>query len=147
MPTAPIIIPVIVAGITLGSLLASESHKITKKRILGISLVSGLLNVANAYAIYLLFPPPSFSRFSGGGTFTGGGGQFTGGGTTFQFRSASASPTSFLTLSFITGFLIVLVIVEIALFYAKRKSGGEEEAESVAEEEEPKLEDEDDEET
>ena len=146
MPTAPIIIPVIVAGLTLGSLLVSESHKMTKKRILGISLLSGLLNVANAYVIYLFFPPPSFNRFSGGGTFVGGGGGFTGGGgTAFQFRSATSSPTSFLTLSFITGFLIVLVIVEIALFYARRKSGQSEEEESEAEkeEEEPKLEDED----
>jgi cytochrome bd-type quinol oxidase subunit 2 len=147
MPTAPIIIPVIVAGITLGSLLASESHKITKKKLLGTSLVSGLLNVANAYAIYLLFPPPSFSRFSGGGTFTGGGGGFTGGGT--AFRSAASSPISFLVLSFITGFLIVLVIVEVALFYARRKSGQseEEETEPEKEEEEPKLEEDDDKET
>ena len=140
MPTAPIIIPVIIAGITLGSLLASEKHKITKKKILGISLVSGLLNTANAYLVYLLFPPPTFNRPTGG-TFTGGG--FTGGGSTaFQFRSAASGggETSFLVLSFITGFLIVLAIVWIAIFYARRKTGR-------AEEEEPEEKLEEDEET
>jgi hypothetical protein len=138
MPTAPIIIPVIIAGVTLGSLIASGSRKITKKRLLGVSLLSGLLNSANAAIIYMLFPPPSFGRFGGGG-FTGG--TFTGGGsTTFQFRSASAgsSQTSFLVLSFVTGFLIVLAIVEIALIYARRKTPAAEEEEP----EEPKLEDE-----
>lgn len=127
MSTAPIIIPVIVAGITLGSLLVSEKHKITKKKILGISLISGLLNSANAYLVYTLLSPPTFSR-SSGGTFTGGG--FTGGG------SSGSSEISFLVLSFITGFLIVLAIVGIALFYARWKTGRTEEEEP----EETKLE-------
>ena len=139
MPTAPIIIPVIVAGITLGSLLVSEKRKMTKKKVLGISLISGLLNTANAYLVYLLFPPPTFSRFTGGGTFTGGGfggGGFAGGGSTaFQFRAAAGGggQTSFLALSFITGFLIVLAIVGIALFYARWKTGRTEEEEEPEE--------------
>jgi len=140
MPTAPIIIPVIIAGVTLGSLLVSGKRTIAKKKLLGVSLVSGLLNAANAFAVYTLFPPPSFSRFAGG-TFAGGAG-FTGGSASaFQFRSAS-SPNSFLTLSFITGFLVVLAVVEIALFYARWKGGKSEEEEAVPETEEPKLEEE-----
>jgi protein-S-isoprenylcysteine O-methyltransferase Ste14 len=128
-------------------MLASEKHKITKKNLLIASLISGLLNTANAYLIYMLFPPPSFSRFTGG-TFTGGGGGgftgggFTGGSSTFQLRASGSSETSFLLLSFITGFLIVLAIVGIALFYARWKTKGTEEEET----EETKLEDEEDDE-
>jgi phosphate/sulfate permease len=145
MPTAPIIIPVIIAGITLGSLLVTENHKITKKKILAVSLISGLLNTANAYLVYTLFPPPTFSRITGG-TFAGGG-FAAGGSTAFQLRAAGSSVTSFLALSFITGFLVVLAIVGIALFYARRKSGQTEEEETKEskeeETEETKLEDED----
>jgi len=125
MPTAPIIIPLIVSGLMLGSLLASQKRRLSKKRILGISVITGLLNAANAYVVYTLFPP-TVTRF-GGGAFTGG--TFTGGtfaGATpgsFQFRGGGASSEgSFLLLSFITGVVIVLAVVGIALLYARHKS-------------------------
>jgi hypothetical protein len=123
MPTIPIVIPLIIAGITLGSLLVSQTRKISKKKILGVSLLGGLLNAANAYIVYTLFPPITFPRF-GGGTFTGGAQTFTG-STTFQFRAAAGatSETSFVTLSFLTGLLIVLAVVGIALAYARYKGG------------------------
>ena len=122
MPTAPIIIPLIVSGLMLGSLLASGQRRLSKKRILGVSVITGLLNTANAYLVYTLFPP-TFTRF-GGGAFAGG--TLTGAATgSFQFRGAGAGATSegsFLLLSFITGVVIVLAVVGIALLYARHKS-------------------------
>lgn len=139
MPQAPIIIPIVIAGITLGSLLASEKHSISKRKLLGISALSGLFNLANAYLVYLLFPPPTFTR----GTGTGAS-QFA------QARAASGagSEIGFYVSSFIIGFLIVLAVVGVALAYAHLKSHKEEEDEegkepNLEEDKEPKLEDED----
>jgi uncharacterized membrane protein len=140
MPTAPIIIPLIIAGLMMGSLLASQTRKFSKRKLLGVSVVAGLLNMANAYLVYTLFPPTTFTRFSGGG-FTGG----SPGG--YQFRGAGAgSEGSFLILSFITGLVIVVAVVGIALVYGRHKVGlsEEETEESKLEEEaeESKLEEE-----
>ena len=145
MPTIPTMIPLIVAGIVLGSLLVSEKRKITRKKLLGVSLLGGLLNAANALIIYMLFPPPTtFSRFAGG-NFGGGafaGGTFTG-SSTFQFRGAAGatSETSFIALSFITGLLVVIVIIGSALAYVRYKTPkGEEEPEESDKEEQEDLE-------
>ena len=138
MPTAPIIIPLIVAALTVGSLLANQTCKLSKKKLLGVSILAGSLNVANAYLVYTLFPPVAFTRFSGGG-FTGGGGSstFTGGYSGgYQFRGAGGSMDSFLILSFVTGLLIVLAVVGIALLYARHKIEQSEEAGEVKPEEE-----------
>jgi protein-S-isoprenylcysteine O-methyltransferase Ste14 len=126
------IIPIVIAGITLGSLLVSEKHSISKKKLLGVSALSGLLNLANAYLVYLLFPPPTFTRTGTGAA----AGQFA------QARAASTagSETSFYASSFIIGFLIVLAVVGIALAYAHFKTHKAEEEDE--EEKEPKLEDE-----
>jgi len=136
MPTTPIIIPIIVAGVTLGSLLVSKTQKISKKKLVTASLLGGLLNAAYAYLIYTLFPPTTFTRtgaFTGGGTFGGGGtftGTFTGGGS-FRAAATGGSETTFLASAFITGFLIVLAIVAIALAYARyRGHGSDEETET-----------------
>ena len=144
MPTAPIIIPLIIAGLIVGSLLASQTRKISKKKLLGASAVAGLLNMANAYLVYTLFP--SNTRFGAGG-FTGGSSAgFTGGYPAgYQFRAAGASSEgSFLILSFITGLLIVLAVVGIALVYARHKVGPLEAEENKLEQEaeENKLEEE-----
>jgi len=145
MPTAPMVIPLIVAGALLGSLLVSEKGKrITKKKLLGVSLVSGLLNAVNAYVVYTLFPPTTFSRF-GGGNF--GGGAFSGstftGSSTFQYRGAAGGGggvISFLLLSFITGVLIVILVVGAALVYVRYKGGqAEEELEEPKEEEQEEI--------
>ena len=144
MPVAPIIVPLIIAGLVLGSLLASQTHKLSKKRLLGVSAVAGLLNMADAYIVYTLFPATTYPRFGGG--FTGGSSAgFTGGSSSgFQFRGAGASSeSSFLILSFITGLVIVLAVVGIALVYARHKGGqSQEEAEGSKPEEETKLEEE-----
>jgi len=155
MPTAPTLIPLIVAGLMLGSLLVSQKAKVTKKKLLGASVLAGLLNAINAYAVYLLFPPTT-SRFGGGnfggGNFGGGfgGGTFTG-STTFQYRGGGFGATSlgsFVLLSFVTGLLIVIVVVGVALLYVRYKTPKTEEEEpEIAEEgqqeelEEPKQED------
>ena len=140
MPTIPTVIPLIVAGVLLGSLLVSEKRKISKKRLLGVSLVGGLLNAANAFVVYTLFPPTTFSRL-GGGAFGGGafaGATFTG-SSTFQFRGAAGatSEPSFLLLSFLTGLLIVIVVVGAALAYVRYKGGHMEEELGETKEEEP----------
>ena len=138
MPTAPTLIPLIVAGLMLGSLLVSEKRKVTKKRLLGVSLLSGLLNAANAFIVYTLFPPVTFSRF-GGGNFAGG--TFTG-SSTFQFRGAGGGggETSFVLLSFLTGILIVIVVVGAALAYVRYRGGQtEEELEEPKQEEQEEI--------
>ena len=139
MPTIPTVIPLVVAGLTLGSLLVSGKRKISRKKLLGVSFVSGILNAANAFITYTLFPPTSFSRFSGG-TFAGG--TFTG-SSSFQFRAAGAtSESSFVLSSLVTGLLIVVVVVGVALLYVRYKGGhAEEEAgEAKPEEEQEELE-------
>jgi len=133
MPTAPTIIPLIVAGVVLGSLLVSGKRTVTKKKLLGVSLLSGVLNAASAFVVYTLFPPVTFSRFAGG-SFAGA--TFTG-SSTFQFRGAggATSEPSFILLSFLTGILIVIVVVGAALVYVRYRGGKTEE-----ELEEPKQE-------
>jgi len=121
----------------LGSLLASQTRKLSKKKLLGVSSIAGLLNMANAYLVYTLFPATTYARFGGGG--------FTGGSSSgYAFRAAGASSEgSFLILSFITGLVIVLAVVGTALAYARHKVGGsQEETEGPKLEEETRLEEE-----
>lgn len=135
MPQAPMIIPIVIAGITLGSLLVSEKRSLSKKKLLGVSALSGLFNLGNAYLVYQLFPPPTFNRTGAGAA----AGQFA------QARAASGagSEISFYASSFIIGFLIVLAVVGVALAYAHfKRHKVEEEDEEDIEEKEPKLEDE-----
>ena len=143
MPIVPTVIPLIVAGVLLGSLIVSGKRKIPKKRLIGASLLAGLLNAANAFIIYLLFPPTTFSRF-GGGNF--GGGSFGGsssftftGSSSFRGGGAGGGEGSFILLSFIAGLLIVLVVVGSALLYVRykgRHEGEEEEQLGEGKEEE-----------
>jgi cytochrome bd-type quinol oxidase subunit 2 len=128
MPTTQIIIPLIVAGITLGSLLVSQTRSISKKKLVIASLVSGLLNAANAFLVYTFLPPPTFTR-------TG-----TGGGPAFRAAGGANSENAFLVSAFITGFLIVLAIVLVALAYARFRGGKSEEETETDQSEESKLE-------
>ena len=135
MPQTPMIIPIVIAGLTLGSVLVSEKRTLSKKKLLGVSALSGILNLGNAYLVYQLLPPPTFNR--AGSQFS----QFS------QFRAAAAasSESSFYVSSFIVGFLLVLAVVGIALTYARfrsHKAAEEETEETDLEDEEPKLEDE-----
>ncbi|HXX72182.1 MAG TPA: hypothetical protein VEI80_00685 [Candidatus Acidoferrales bacterium] len=148
MPTAPTVIPLIVAGLMLGSMLVTQKRTVTRKKLLGASLLAGLLNAANAYAVYLLFPSTT-SRF-GGGNFGGGnfGGGFGGGTGSGASSFCSANPGvctggrgalgatsvgSFVLLSFITGLLIVIVVVGVALLYVRYKTPKTEEEEKEPE--------------
>lgn len=62
MPQVPIIIPVIITGIVLGSIIKNQKSRITKKKFGGAALVSGLLNAAYAYTDYLLTPQQATFR-------------------------------------------------------------------------------------
>ena len=107
MPQPSVIIPIIITGLFIGSIIASGDKKIsknTKKRLLRFSLISGLLNAGYGYALYLMFPPTI--SFRGVTRPTGGGG----------------SELEFVVASFLTGFLIVLATVGIALLYTRYKT-------------------------
>jgi hypothetical protein len=124
MPQEPIIIPIIIAGITLGSLLVSQTHKLSKKKLLGVSLLSGALNAGNAFLVYQLMPPPTFTRVA----------------TQFRAAATAGSENTFFVSSFLAGFLIVLAIVGIALVYARFRGPKPLEEEEESRLEEPKLE-------
>jgi hypothetical protein len=126
MPQPSIIIPIIVTGVLVGSMLTAKK-KITKKRLFYGSLISGLLNGAYGYVLYLVAPPTTFRGAGAGGGFTGGG--FAGVGGGFAGRAASGSEVGFLISSFLAGFLFVLAVVGIALLYARYRKGPEEETE------------------
>jgi cytochrome bd-type quinol oxidase subunit 2 len=127
MPQSPIILPLIITGLTLGSVLISQTKTISKKKLAGVSLLSGLLNSAYAFVLYEISPPPTFAR---AGT---------------QFRVQTGSETSFIISSFITGFIFVLAVCGIALAYArfrgKREQEEDEGLNNDKDEEEKTLED------
>lgn len=135
MPQPSMIIPIVIVGILVGSILVSKDTKITRKRLLYASLLSGVLNTAYGYLLYQIYPPRTFTpragtTFTGGGTFAGGG-TFTGGG------AASGAQLEFLVGSFLAGFLVVLVTIGIALVYARyRKRSTTEETEESEQPEE-----------
>ncbi|MGD0421902.1 MAG: hypothetical protein ABSA92_00435 [Candidatus Bathyarchaeia archaeon] len=110
MPQPPIVLPIIITGLTLGSILASQAKTISKKKFAAIALLSGLLNSAYAFLLYTLSPPPTFSRagFTGSTGYTGA-----------QFRVQTGSETSFIISSFITGLIFFIAVCGIALAYAK----------------------------
>jgi formate hydrogenlyase subunit 3/multisubunit Na+/H+ antiporter MnhD subunit len=107
MPQIPIIIPVIVAGITVGSVIKSQSPRISRRKLMSASLVAGLLNAINAYVVDSLSPRQTFAGVS--------------------FSVPQTSWIVFVVASFIGGFLIVLAVLGIAMIYARRGKGAEEE--------------------
>lgn len=111
MPQAPIIIPIIIVGITLGSLLASQKRTLSKKKLAGASLLSGILNFGNAFLVYQLAPPPTFTR--------------TGGTQVSQFRAAASAGSEYIFFfsSFLVGVLVPLATIGIAILYARHKAG------------------------
>lgn len=116
MPQLPIIIPLIIIGISFGSLLKSEKLKISLRKIMMWSLVAGLLNAVNAYAVYLLTPQSTFR----GATFTGG--TFT--GTAFARTTTGATTAiGFTVASFLAGFIIVAAVFGIARVVSRRHQG------------------------
>jgi cytochrome bd-type quinol oxidase subunit 2 len=114
MPQVPIIVPVVITGIVLGSMIRSQKSRISKKKLALSAVLSGLLNAAYAYAEYLLTPQ-----------------QVTFRGITVQ-RTAG-SEYGFMIASFLAGFLVVIAVIGIGLLYARfRKTEmTEEEMESL----------------
>ena len=126
MPEIPIIIPVIVAGLAVGSVIKSKSPRISKKKFASASLVAGFLNAVYAYLVYMFTPSVTFPT---GATFPTGSLTYT-----------STSELPFLVASFLTGFLIVFAILGIAVVYARIRRGGElEEVPELSSEEESTL--------
>lgn len=123
MPQLPVIIPLIVIGISFGSLLKSEKAKISLRRVMIWSLVAGLLNAVNAYAVYLLTPQPTF----GGATFA-------------RTTTTTATYIPFTAASFLAGFIIVAAVFGIARVVSRRHQGEAELGEeSLGEESESEL--------
>ena len=116
MPQLPVIIPLIIIGILFGSLLKSGKTKISLRRIKTWSLVAGVLNAVNAYAVYLLTPQPTF----GGATFV---------------RTTTTSYVPFTAASFLAGFIIVAAVFAIARLVSRGHQGDVE----LAEESESEL--------
>jgi len=109
MPQLPVIIPIIVTGLLVGSALRNPSRGISKKKIGGASVLSGLLNGAEAYVANLITPQPTTT--------------FTRAGSTVSFTlPAAARQTSelvFYASSILAGILIPLFIVAIAMLYSR----------------------------
>ena len=108
MPQLPIIIPIIIIGVLIGSLQKS-GKKTSARKITLWALVAGALNAANAYAVYILTPVPTFRGF---------------GATTTLVRSTSE--IGFTVSSFIAGFLIVAAVFAIAAVYGRVRKGDSE---------------------
>jgi hypothetical protein len=124
MPQAPIIIPIIITGILVGTIAASKGEMVKRKKLLLSSLLSGILNVANAYLLILL--TPARSGYSGGysGQYSG---QFSGTAqSAYRYRGGGANSQLLLIVSsFVVGFLLPLVIIGIGMLYARRKAKAE----------------------
>jgi len=110
MAQIPIILPIVVTGVLVGSLLKSKSRTIPRKKLAIASALSGLLNAGYAYLSYLLTPEPTF-------------------------RGITVRPVSelaYVVSSFVVGILIVLAVVGVGLVYARfRKEEHEIESEDL----------------
>jgi len=120
MPEISIIIPMIVTGVAVGSLIRSKSPRISKRMLVSASLIAGLLNGVYGYVVYSFSPQPTFPR-----------------GVSFI---AQTSWVEFVVGSFLAGFFIVLAVLGIAMMYARIRKGEElEELPELASEQESKL--------
>jgi len=98
-----------IIGVLIGRLQKSGKKTSTRKTILW-ALVAGALNAANAYAVYILTPAPTFR----GLTTTG---------TTFARTASATSGVGFTISSFIAGFLIVAAVFAVAALYGRIRKG------------------------
>jgi hypothetical protein len=114
MPTVSVIVPVIIAGLTVGSVIKSNSKKISNKKLMSASVAAGLLNGLYGYAVDMLSPRPTFAR---GATSVA---------PTFASSFQTTSSIVFVAESVLAGFLIVLAVLGIAKVYARRGKGEEE---------------------
>jgi len=127
MPQIPIIVPLIVVGLVVGSAIKSKSPRISKKKLASASVAAGLLNSVHAYLLYLFAPVQIPTRVTG----------IPATGTTALEGFASTSEASFVVASFLAAFLIVLLVLGVAMAYARVGRGEElrEAAELTSEEE------------
>jgi hypothetical protein len=136
MPQIPILIPVIVTGLLVGSVMANEGRRISKKKLGTASVLSGILNGAQAYLVNYLAPQTTFRITTGTGTTPGSGN--TAFPTTLTSTAATAlrqfSEQTYFVSCVVVGILIPLVILGIAMFRSRSK-GGEEEIEEIESEE------------
>jgi hypothetical protein len=130
MPQIPIIVPLIVVGLVIGSTMRSKSPRISKKKLASASLAAGALNSIHAYLLYLLAPAQIPTSVTGIPTT----------GPTALQGFASTSEVSFLGASFLAAFLMVLLVLGVAMAYARVGRGEElREAAEVTSEEEAVL--------
>ena len=97
-------------------------RQISKKKLGGASVLSGVLNAVEAYVVNFLMPQPTTSTFFRAGA-----------GATANFTAFAAvrqsSELVFYASSILAGILIPLVIVGIAMLYSRGGQGGGEEVE------------------
>lgn len=121
MPQVPIIIPVIVAGLFVGTVLRSKNLRISKRKLMTAGLLAALLNGAHSYVVYLFTPTPTYAR----ATLT---------------NIPATSPLEFVAASFLAGFLLVIAVPGIAIVYCRiRKKEELEEIPEFGSEGEPTL--------
>lgn len=120
MPTVPIIIPVIVLGIFVGSMMKAGKKRTSKKKLLVTGLIAGGLNAGYSYLLEMITPRTTFTNNTG---FTAN-------------RAFSVSVgLGFYIASFLVGFILILAVFAIAAAYLRVRGGGEAEVS-----EEPELE-------
>lgn len=111
MPQLPVLIPIIVTGLLVGSVMRSGGRGISKRRLAGASVLSGLLNGGQAYVVNLLTPQPTSTFF----------------GAAVPAAVRQTSELVFTISSILAGIFIPLAIVGIAMLYARSRGGAEEE--------------------
>jgi len=121
MPQLPVIIPMIVTGLLVGSMIRNAGRGISKKKIGGASVLSGLLNGVEAYVANLLIPQPTSTFIRAGSTVS----------FTVPAAARQSSELVFYISSVLAGILIPLVIVGIAMLYSRGRQGGEQVEEEV----------------
>ena len=122
MPTVPIIIPVIVLGVLVGSMLKTEKKRMSKKRLLLAGLITGALNAAYSYVLEMITPRTT---------------SLTGTGFTANRVFSASVGLGFYIASFLVGLVLILAVFVIAAVYLRVRGGGEPETP-----EEPELEEE-----
>jgi hypothetical protein len=116
MPQLPVIIPIIITGLLVGSMIRNAGRGISKKKLGGASALSGVLNGVEAYVVNLLMPQPTSTFIRAGSTVS----------FTVPAAARQTSELVFYASSILAGILIPLVIVGIAMLYSRGRQSGEE---------------------
>jgi hypothetical protein len=113
--------------LVVGSTIKSKSTRISKKKLTSASVTAGLLNSIHAYLLYLLTPAQIPTQVTGIPTT----------GPTALEGFAPTSEAPFVVASFLAALLMVLLVLAVAIAYARVGKGEElrEAAELTSEEE------------